>query len=45
LRAERCDRERDKRLRLRSGELREMEPDPMVGDADETRERRRRDLR
>jgi hypothetical protein len=37
-------RERAERLRVRSGELREMEPDPPVGGADETRELRRRDL-
>jgi hypothetical protein len=39
------ERERAERLRVRSGELREMEPDPPVGGVDETRERRRRDLR
>jgi hypothetical protein len=38
-------RERAERLGVRSGELREMEPNPPVGGADETRERRRRDLR
>jgi hypothetical protein len=37
-------RERVERLRVRTGELREMEPDPPMGDVDETRERRRRDL-
>jgi hypothetical protein len=38
-------RERVERLRVRSGELREMEPDPPVGGTVETRERWRRDLR
>jgi hypothetical protein len=38
-------RERAERFSVRSGELREMELDPSVGGADETREHRRRDLR
>jgi len=42
---QRDETERAERLRVRSGELRKMESDPPVGGADETRERRRRDLR
>jgi hypothetical protein len=38
-------RESTERLRVRLGELREMEPYPPVDGADETRERRWRDLR
>jgi hypothetical protein len=38
-------RPRDAEREMRSGELGEMEPDPPVGGTDETRGRRRRDLR
>jgi hypothetical protein len=36
---------RDAESEMRSGELREMESDPPMGGANETRGRRRRDLR
>jgi hypothetical protein len=38
-------RPRDAEREMRSGELREMESDPSMGGADETRGCRRRDLR